>query len=902
MRPPSGPVLREQPDVRRILAERFERIMVDEFQDTNPRQLEILEMLERDNLFCVGDEFQSIYGFRHADVGIFRSRRAALASEGQTASLTRNFRARKGLLDAVNLVFAPLFGAEFAALEPGRADEPPDGEPLVELLITDTSGWDEGDSPLELGDSLPAAVRWRQAEARLLAQRIGDLIEQGDARPADVAVLVRAAGDLPVYERALEDRGIVTLASGGGGYWSRQQVVDLVNYLAALANPLDERALYAVLASPLVGLSSDGLAGVGLAARGMNGPFAAVCGITEESARAPITEESAHAPITEESAHAPITEESAHALEVGDDDRLRLARFGEWFAAQRRLASRRPLDALLERAVVDTGYDRHVLGLRGAPRRVANIHKLMRLAREFEATEGRDLRGFVAQVAAYERRQVRDPDAPVEDFELDAVRLMTIHSAKGLEFGVVCIADLGRAAGADHPALLAEGERVGLRMPTLTGDEPVAALDFERLRDRRQDAEAREEQRIFHVAMTRARERLLLSGAVNAQRWPTPRAGGPPIVWLGPALVSDLAERLDPAEPLRDVVAEAGPLRASVRLALNSRSTVGRVLREDGLAPSPLARTPALAEDEGVRGASAFDAGRGAAADLRAGKRLLRPPSLSYTALDAYRRCGYRFYVQRVLGLADVEPGAGRGQPRGQDGGGEARARGTLVHALLERLDFHQPRIASASSVTALAAEQGLALTEREGGEIAELVSGFVASPLCARLGSASDVRREHPFVLPLGADDAPLLTGVVDVLAHESDGGTLIVDYKTDRLAADDLEDVVRSSYSVQRSAYALAALRAGSASVEIAHCFLERPAEPAWMRFGADAIEGLEHELRTLADGIAGACFPVTDQPHRELCLTCPARGGLCSWEPALTLRPREGASPPTIQNASR
>ena len=242
--------------------------MVDEFQDTNPRQLAILEALERGNLFTVGDELQSIYGFRHADVTLFRARRDELAEHGGSLSLTRNFRGRKPLLDVVNVVFGERFGDRIYAARGGSCGrDDARGEPIVELLLTHKLGWDEDEDLAErIAGELPPAPRWRQAEARLLAQRVAELVKSGPRQAGDVAVLLRAVGDLEVYERALQDRGLSTLATVGG-FWGSQQVGDLLAYLRTLANPLDELALYGTLASPLVGVSSDGLALLGAAAK-----------------------------------------------------------------------------------------------------------------------------------------------------------------------------------------------------------------------------------------------------------------------------------------------------------------------------------------------------------------------------------------------------------------------------------------------------------------------------------------------------------------------------------------------------------------------------------------------------------------------------------------------------------
>ena len=124
---------------------------------------------------------------------------------------------------------------------------PPDAEPRIELLLTDGSAWNGGARP-ELSDGLPAAPSARHAEARLVAQRIADLVRGGEADAGDIVVLLRAATDIGLYERAIEQEGLATLATGGRGWWGRRQVQDLCCYLGALANPRDEAALLGLLA------------------------------------------------------------------------------------------------------------------------------------------------------------------------------------------------------------------------------------------------------------------------------------------------------------------------------------------------------------------------------------------------------------------------------------------------------------------------------------------------------------------------------------------------------------------------------------------------------------------------------------------------------------------------------
>ena len=331
-------------------------------------------------------------------------------------------------------------------------------------------------------------------------------------------LLTRATTDLRVYERALEERGIPTYVIGGRGYWAHPQVIDMVGYLEALANPRDEEALYTVLASPLVGVSADALVVLAAVARAQG--------------RDPWW----------------VLREPAGAFDgLGPADRELLARVRR--LVRRRAAGggpRRAVESLIDRALELTGYDLAVLAMPGGPRRLANVRKLMRLAREHEAAHGPDLHGFLelvarrARAAAGGRLRRASREAPVEGEALDAVRLMTIHRAKGLEFDVVCVADLG-----PRPALArrahAGGARRALRPAAGRAGHRPARVGA-RLQGARRGAaaaEAREERRLFYVAMTRARERLILSGAAKLEAWPAlegPGGGGGPIAWIGPAV------------------------------------------------------------------------------------------------------------------------------------------------------------------------------------------------------------------------------------------------------------------------------------------------------------------------------------------------------------------------------
>jgi ATP-dependent helicase/nuclease subunit A len=829
----AGQLLEERPLVRRAWSERFQLLMVDEFQDTNPRQLAILRALEHANLFTVGDEFQSIYGFRHADVDLFRARRDELALSGQSLSLTRNFRSRRAVLGVVNEVFSERF-ADYSPLLAGRTPEAEQEGPEIELLINDRDGW---------------GTLWRQAEARMLAGRIAELVASGGARAGEIVVLLRSTGDLDLFDRALALRGLRTLAAVGA-FWGQQQIADLLSYLRALANPLDELALHSALASPLGGCSLDALALLAGAARRRRRGLWETAGLLLAG------------------------EDIELAEELGGGDRAALGRFCELLADERARLARRTISELIERALEVTGYREHVLGLDWGERRIANVHKLLRLARRYEAAEGRDLRGFLEQVAYLKRAAAIEPNAPVEGVEPDAIRLMTIHAAKGLEFPVVCVADMGRRPNYQSPDLLVDGDRLGIRLVRLDGGESTHALEFDPLLEERRVREAEEEDRILYVAMTRARDRLLLCGTVTFENWPKPTSS--PLAWVAPALDPDLPELLGAgAEP---GVLRVGPAGIEVRLH------VSRAGAEQDAPAAPVA-APGTIPPPQPPGESAPVPAPAAASRSAADQG---PPamsgSLSYSSLSELERCGYRFYLERVLRL-----GEDRAPARGAEkqAGLEPRARGTLVHLLMERLDFAAGTGPTAEHLMAAAGELRLAPSAEEALELAALIATAAGGSMAARIAAAKLLGREYPFALSLGPGE-PLLTGFIDLLAEEPGGGGLLIDYKSDRVGPEsDLEEIVEREYGVQRLLYALATLRSGAPRVEIVHWFLERPGEPAAAIYEASMLAELEARLTVLVGRARAGVYEVSPRPHRALCETCPGRRALCSWGEQETLR---------------
>ncbi|MGH2981138.1 MAG: UvrD-helicase domain-containing protein [Solirubrobacterales bacterium] len=827
--------------------DRFAHLMVDEFQDTNRLQLSLIEALRgpETELFLVGDEFQSIYGFRHADLEVFRAQRDEFrdSARARVLPLSGNFRSRPGIVAAANVIGASMLDGH-NPLSVGVAPEgeaPPGGGGAVELLLTDRNGWDAEGIELELpvDDRTP---KESVAEARFLAARLRELTESGAVEPGDIVVLLRAFTHVDAFEEAFVRAGLRPYVVGGRGYWSQQQVEDVRCLLSVIANPLDDEPLLGALASPACGVLPDTLWILRRAA----GPKSSLWPALEHAV----------------GAWEPELEEPQWLGQIPDPDLRRLQDFHARVNDLRAEGPRLSLEELIERAVSDTGYDLAIL-LRGpGALRLANLRKLMRMAREFEANEGRDLRGFLDFVA-FRTTEDDEPIAATEAEDHNGVRLMTIHTAKGLEFPVVAVAGLGRnlrPGGRDPDLNLGRGAggdaRVGMRLARL-GARSVNLYERKALIEEGTAFDSAEERRLFYVAATRARERLLLSGVPPAR---------PPDELAPTTPVSEHLIRafgVQDRESDSEVELPAAAAAPGLGLDFTACTVQVRVNR-----PSP-ERAAEL-----TRAASAErppPAASGASPPIvEAGSPVTPRRPLSYSALADYERCGYRFYNQHVLGLAAVSPGDG------SSAGRAGRSLGNAVHQLLEWSASRRWIEPPAPVVKRVVAAQGLD-PDAEAQRALTMVRGWIDSPLLEELkGTGLSVDSEVPFLLELGGS---ILRGKIDLLARPSRGVPTVVDFKTDRLDGTEPGEHA-GRYELQRDLYALATAEAtGAEAIRVAYVFLERPTEPVIEELGRDAIRSARAGLEGIIVALAEGRFEVTSTPDWPLCHDCPARRRLCS-----------------------
>lgn len=749
----------EHPAARAALARRFDAVLLDECQDTDPAQAALLGAITRDggpDLFVVGDEKQAIYGFRGADVEVFERLLRELPAR---TALGHNFRSVPSILAFVNAVGPRLlespadaalpaawttFGPEHV-LTPEREEAAP---PTAVRLVTVAREL--------LRRGKPNAAARRELEARVLAEVVHGLLHDPAApvRAADVTVLLRSLREVKVYEHALARRGVPYHVVGGRGFFQRQEVRDVVSLLALVADPRDDAALAAVLRSPWVGLSDDALWGLARQGRSLRDGFERAAGTADEPPA--------------------------------------LASFRTRVAELRALRSRGAPSEVLVRALETFDLDAVLLALPRGEQQAANVRKVLDLARAFEQGAHGGLPELVAWIRRRDDEDGDEPEALLASEEGDVVRLMTIHQAKGLEFPVVVLADLGRALRSDYDAVVVD-EEVGVIAAPLVGagGYPLAPTELLRHRARLGERARAEHARLFYVACTRARDRLVLIDGTTPPDRLEGKAAKPPESWGH--VVWDLIGH--------DRILAAGAAAEPVLVEIEGDA---RVLVEPASRWLP-AVPPAWEEEPPAGVATAGTAGLDRLVDdaIAPPPRVAGTTECTPTEIAEFRECPRRWWYQSVVGLR--EPGRS---------GRRARVLGSIVHAALERWT------AGAAGDAAAALGPGLALRVADPAVRAEVTADVARAIDWLEAERAAGTRllgREVPFVAALAPD--VVVRGRIDaVLARE--GRVVVRDYKYARAPA-----VVDDVYRDQLAIYALAMARAGQPAAGTELLFL-RPA----------------------------------------------------------------------------
>jgi ATP-dependent helicase/nuclease subunit A len=508
--------LLERPEVLTRSAERYKFFLVDEFQDTNGLQRQLLERLalqkarrESANLFIVGDRKQSIYGFRGADVAVFSEMTdTLLAAGGESKPLRLNFRSQPPLINFFNYLFRRLFEPKEEVAyrereELGYVDHEPsearrelrDTGSLVELMITTEASGNEDDPKAEQTS--------RALDAEQLARRIVSLVEPdagGDrAKYSDIALLFRAMTHVQTYESVFRRANIPYQTVLGRGFYEREEITDLIQLLRFLDNKTDELALAAVLRSPLCGISDNAL----LALR---------CAPWLDELDTDTADLLRHFTQTRKLYLALLRHRDI--AYISDDEHVLLDRAADMIKGLIARQHHYALSQLLRFAVAKSEYETVVAATFDGAQRLANVQRLFTLAERFEGSGAHLIRDFVRYVEEFEAIGSRESEGQIDE-ATNAVRLMTIHQAKGLEFPIVIIPDLQRSAKPpDNWVLLDRQRGLTLKVPDGRG-KLVAGFTYNSFEQRHASREQFESMRLLYVAATRAQDRLILSGTTK---------------------------------------------------------------------------------------------------------------------------------------------------------------------------------------------------------------------------------------------------------------------------------------------------------------------------------------------------------------------------------------------------
>jgi len=663
-------LLLERPEVLARTSERYRFFLVDEFQDTNAVQRVLLERLALTkgrrpaNLFIVGDRKQSIYGFRGADVDVFREMTTTLlAHGGEEKPLQLNFRSQPPLIAFFNHLFARLFqvpddipSSEYKHLdqlgyvkhepsEPKR--ELRDEGPLVELLVTTKPSLE--DDPRAQQDS-------RVLDAQQVARRILALM-RSSAEPklkyGDIALLFRAMTQVQIYESVFRRANIPYQTVLGRGFYEREEITDLIQLLRFLDNKTDELALAAVLRSPLCGISDNAL----LALR--SAPFLAELE-TADPHRGFSGSRRLYNALRRHNEIAYISAEEHELLD-------RAAKLISELVARRH---HYPIQDLLRFAVNESEYLTVVAANFDGAQRLANVERLFTLAARFESSGTHLIRDFVRYVEEFEAIGSRESEGQI-DQAADAVRLMTIHQAKGLEFPVVIIPDLQRLSrvATDNWVLLDRHQGLTLKVPDGRGSL-VAGCTYTNFEKRHAWREQFESMRLLYVAASRAQDRLIMSGVAD-QIGSLERGNDCWLKWIWQSL--ELGERA--ASGLVEL-----PDDVDIQLTLNLAEEIGAF--EPEVHDEPQASAPPIDSlDE------AFPLIR--PIERPVGNAIYR---FSVTQLINYHRCPRQYYFDRVLQLPSndelaVWNSADAPEPPGNL---TATLKGAVIHRFCERYTIDQ--------------------------------------------------------------------------------------------------------------------------------------------------------------------------------------------------------------------
>lgn len=746
-----------------VLSKRFDEIMVDEYQDTNEAQDLLFQALSQNgnNRFMVGDVKQSIYSFRQAMPRIFLRYREEFAPYDREKKnhpacvvLDKNFRSRQEVTDSVNFVFGQIMSAkigdvEYTGTERLAAGAVYPAQPGCEtrLDILDSSLCEEEEQAATLEGRHIAGIIREMMESGFLVTENG---VQRPARYRDFCVLLRSANKVaPFYAQEMAVCGVPAWAASVGGFFAAAEVALMLSLLRVVDNPMQDIPLLAVLMSPIYGFTPDDMADIRLEDRSLP-LYLAVVRHAEKDARC------------------------AAFLQA-------LERF-------RTVAASMPSDEFLNFLYEETGYRNLVQTLPGGEGRLANLRLLHRYAKRYEGSGYNGLSGFIRFIDRLEKQKADLAPAANGSEGEDVVRIMSIHKSKGLEFPICIVAGCGRLFNREKDdALLHPELGLGVRLKAPDSPARFSTLPREAIRLELDRETMSEELRVLYVAMTRAKEKLILLATLKD----------------ADKTLGKLAAGLTKDEKLPEYTVRGATSLSDWLLSCALRHPDGKILRDRAMAEEELVlRVPDYTPwDIRVLRPDA------PTVSLVQEERILpQPDEALFVRLKQALDWQYPFAA-----LADVPAKVSASGFAEEQAGGEEMAgslsrpaflshkgmtpaeRGTALHTYMQFARYEDACLNPGQERQRLV-EEGF-LTKEQGDAVELLrVSKFFAGKLGKRILSSKNVMRETRFMAELPAkevkpeltgemaEEPVVLQGVVDCIFEENDG-LVLVDYKTDRI-----------------------------------------------------------------------------------------------------------------------
>ncbi len=851
---------------------KFKYILVDEFQDISRLQKKIIDLIRsKDNLFIVGDAKQSIYGFRNADVEIFQDIQNDI-DPGSLISLNENFRSRPQILDFVNHIFNNLWPGNSIGQEGGSflSVSPPyeGGSKNIHLITTPSSppsqGGDEGvvynsakNSTQQLkpgaefsnksfpsieiivaeGKDKTEARKWESME---IAKRIREIVDKGEIEITnrrerersisyrDFAILFRSTTDIKLYEHSLSHLDIPYYVVSGRGFYNTTEITDLINLLKVIESPLDEINLAAVLKSPFVGIDDDTLFRL-----------------------------ADHAHSSDEKRLLYQSLDKVDSIkEIEKNSRERIIQFTQFLSEVQDIKPRTSLWKLISFVLKRTEFQSKMLLFSNGKKRYANLRKLVELCKTQEEFEPLVLRDFIEIIEGYRFREIRESEAPVESEEDDVVKMITTHSAKGLEFPVVIVADTDRdnSRPSDY-FVYSKNHGISFKILNPSTNEAEVPLSYERINDEMTQKELQESKRLLFVAMTRAQEHLILSGGINEGR---ARGDSDKGNWHN-YISTSLCLNPEP-EDNREIIKLGENSSHSIEIRHSRVKEENKPTAQNGSDKTKGGKRIKLLTQhrKEILTCDKIKVPLPSKVIVETGKNILSRITYnvetdnshfvySVTELLKFHFCPHLYYLNSILGLQGINAKSMNELPSLEDEN-ESRLNddeipghelGNIVHSVFKKYNFPEDNLKEyikkeLSVYTPDINQKSIDL-------VADWVNSFYNSDVGKEVLGSKRYKREKSFIFNYRHN---LIRGQIDLFYFNKEGLLKIIDYKTNDITIDQIPEKVKL-YRLQMQLYARALETIYGQEVDETILYFLEPDKPVVVDTTEEACRELDSTL---------------------------------------------------------